>query len=291
MEKENNFNNPTAIVFFLVLVAIGGYFLLSRNSGTSTNQVVQENPPSTQQAEIDALKQQVEDLKNQKPQTIIKEIPSQSTSIADIVSEWGPVIPIVFCNFNASNESLEGSAILFQKGTTGIFGILTNKHIINNGISFADNCEIQFPNDPQIITVSNVNMATAPDDVDAAQIIINNPDANIKELISKSNMYFCPSPPNVGDEIVILGYPAIGSSSGITATDGIVSGYDGNYYVTSAKVEHGNSGGVAIDVKRNCDLGVPTYVDAGSLESLARILKWQVFAPGEQEKYAINDKL
>jgi len=80
-----------------------------------------------------------------------------------------------------------------------------------------------------------------------------------------------------GDEIVVLGYPDVGSPTGITATDGIISGYNGNYYVTSAKVEHGNSGGAAIDVANNCYLGIPTYVETDSADSLAGVLKWQAF--------------
>ena len=103
-------------------------------------------------------------------------------------------------------------------------------------------------------------------------------------------MKFCSSVPDIGDEVVILGYPAIGASSGITATDGIISGYDGDYYVTSAKVNSGNSGGIAVDLKNDCNLGIPTLVDAGSLESLARILKAQTLWAGQDQK-ALNDKL
>ena len=58
----------------------------------------------------------------------------------------------------------------------------------------------------------------------------------------------------------------------VTATEGIISGFDGDYYITSAKVEHGNSGGAAILVKESCELGIPTFVQTGSIESLARIL-------------------
>jgi hypothetical protein len=69
-----------------------------------------------------------------------------------------------------------------------------------------------------------------------------------------------------------LGYPSVGAREGITATDGIISGFDKPYYITSAKIERGNSGGAAIHVKNNCLLGLPTLVVAGQVESLARIL-------------------
>ena len=82
----------------------------------------------------------------------------------------------------------------------------------------------------------------------------------------------CTRKPSVGDSVVILGYPSIGSRTSVTATEGIIAGYDGNYFITSAKVEQGNSGGAAILVKDNCLLGIPTFAQVGKVESLARIL-------------------
>jgi S1-C subfamily serine protease len=58
----------------------------------------------------------------------------------------------------------------------------------------------------------------------------------------------------------------------LTATDGIISGYAGDYYITSAKIERGNSGGPAILIKGKCLLGIPTFVTVGSLEALGRVL-------------------
>lgn len=58
----------------------------------------------------------------------------------------------------------------------------------------------------------------------------------------------------------------------IAVTEGIISGFEGNYFITSAKVEHGNSGGAAIHVRNNCLLGLPTFAQVGYIESLARIL-------------------
>lgn len=72
---------------------------------------------------------------------------------------------------------------------------------------------------------------------------------------------------------MVLGYPSYGTDYlEITAIEGIVSGYDGEYYTTSAKIEQGNSGGVAISQKGNCYLGIPTAVKLGVFESLGRIL-------------------
>ena len=75
-----------------------------------------------------------------------------------------------------------------------------------------------------------------------------------------------------GDRIVVLGYPAIGAKGDVTVTEGIISGYEEKFYITSAKIEQGVSGGVAVLVDKNCYLGIPTFVRAGEVESLGRIL-------------------
>ena len=86
---------------------------------------------------------------------------------------------------------------------------------------------------------------------------------------------YCKTVPNLGDPVIMLGFPAIGSPTGVTVTQGIISGYDGDYFITDAKIDHGNSGGVAINLDGNCYLGLPTWAATGEIESLARILKWQ----------------
>ncbi len=82
----------------------------------------------------------------------------------------------------------------------------------------------------------------------------------------------CTRKPSEGEEVVILGYPVIGSQEDITITKGIISGFEGDYYITDAKTDQGNSGGAAILLKDNCLLGLPTYVITGEMETLARIL-------------------
>lgn len=87
-----------------------------------------------------------------------------------------------------------------------------------------------------------------------------------------------------GEEIVILGYPTIGEdlgllglegSSKLITTEGIISSdirsFD-NYFVSSAKIEQGNSGGGAFLKSGNCLSGMPTYVLVGEIESLGRLI-------------------
>jgi len=109
-----------------------------------------------------------------------------------------------------------------------------------------------------------------PEGVDFAIIKIPNPDSyitqNVGSLESCKNV-------ELGEKVIILGFPGIGSSEGITVTEGIISGEEKDYYVTSAKIDSGNSGGVAVSSDRNCFLGTPTAAILGQVESLGRILK------------------
>ena len=96
----------------------------------------------------------------------------------------------------------------------------------------------------------------------------------------------------VASQITIIGYPAFGIKNvnfgdlnGIQAnlisTNGVVSGYDttaakplGNLpytdYFVSAKIDSGNSGGIAISKNSNgrlCVLGIPTWISVGNYET------------------------
>lgn len=114
---------------------------------------------------------------------------------------------------------------------------------------------------------------------DYGNILINRPTQQIISVANNNRYSACNKRASVGEQILILGYPGIGSSNDITVTEGIISGYENGYYITSAKVEQGNSGGAAILVDSNCYLGIPTFAYSGQIESLARILDLSSSAP------------
>lgn len=87
----------------------------------------------------------------------------------------------------------------------------------------------------------------------------------------------------IGEDLVVLGFPdvsgidipSLGSMAKFTATEGIISekvNFSGYYFNTSAKIEYGNSGGGAFLMNSGCLAGLPTFVRAGELESMGRIL-------------------
>lgn len=210
---------------------------------------------------------------------------SNKNTFASVIKKWGPKVAQIVCNFRDVNGNIYETSSGSATAVSGIdslnnvaYGVLTNLHVLEDRNVSAADCDVKFQDDPNIMTILNSYQVHASENaVDAVALKIMTPDSYIINL-SYDSKNKCQREPNLGDDVVILGYPGIGANRSITATEGIISGFEDGYYVTSAKVEHGNSGGVAILVKDNCALGLPTFVESGSVESLARILKWQMIS-------------
>ncbi len=189
----------------------------------------------------------------------------EAADISRLIGEWSPRVVRVSCNLalpdGVTQTSKASGVVTVAETTTQIY---TSKHVVEKDNKIADNCEIQ----------------TAGADFDSTAITIDtardlafiNYDKLLPIVGAGTAVRKCATRPILGDQVVILGYPSVGSKESITATEGIISGFDKKYYITSAKIERGNSGGAAIHVKNNCLLGLPTLVVAGQVESLARIL-------------------
>ncbi|OGZ35487.1 MAG: hypothetical protein A2815_00570 [Candidatus Portnoybacteria bacterium RIFCSPHIGHO2_01_FULL_40_12b] len=246
-----------------------------------------ESTDASSTATVEELKKAIGILQNQPPKIIqkeiIKEVPSQVTpqatpqatklDLPTIIAQWRPRIAYIECDFYANGAVLitqAGSGTMLQESNGGII-LLTNSHVISYLHDYgADLCRSKLPGDNNIFTSSRDGIFGAKSGLDWGYLRVA-PDEYLKNIPYRASIG-CPTKPAVGDSIVILGYPGIGSKTDITATEGIISGYDGDYYITSAKVEHGNSGGAAILVKDNCYIGIPSFAEVGGVESLARIL-------------------
>lgn len=305
-KNQNHFNNPVVIILVLALVVLGGYFLINKNQN-----VPQDSTPNSQQSEIDALKKTVEDLKNSKPTDVApKEINS-----TDIAKEWRKRTAHVDCTWYYSDgtpiQELSGSGLIaiFNSVPT----ITTNKHVVYSPTyGYAGRCGVQFPDDEGTYVYtkdlswypSYGNLTIDSGGADVAYLTdlhwVHLIDFKNSELASDqmkeppymsltkrsgSGSFICSNSENVGNPILILGYPVYGSQANFldlkpiepTITDGIISGKDGVYYTTSAKIDHGNSGGLAIDETNDCYFGIPTWNESGSFESLGRILPASIF--------------
>lgn len=86
----------------------------------------------------------------------------------------------------------------------------------------------------------------------------------------------------LGDPVRIYGYPVTSGGYNLTITDGIISSFTNEGEIlTSAQIDSGNSGGLAID-KDGCWLGIPSAVVSGDYQNLGVII------PGSAVKTFIN---
>jgi hypothetical protein len=270
---------PVAWIAFGILVLVLGYVLF----------VYLPKQQESFSAQLDEIKEQQanqeSDSKEEPEQTVVA-APATVNTPASIIKRWSPRVGAIVCNFRYT----DGSVYYAQSGTVSLitssidaqntrYSALTNRHVIEYGANGATDCSVLFPGSSTIYTITDPgSVAYAGGGVDAVALVISNPDTYLRNLPIGNKSNACQTTPDLGEEIIVLGYPGIGSNRTITATEGIISGIEDSHYVTSAKIEHGNSGGLAILVKDNCVLGVPTFAQTGTVESLARILKWQAIS-------------
>ena len=203
---------------------------------------------------------------------------NKTPSASEVIKEWRPRIAMVNCEWvgaNGKKTTKLGSAVLMPNPTSANPEMVTSKHVLTNLDELPKSCTLTFPDQAEKIAFTSSAITLSNTKYDWAKITLINSPAFAAQLALKPATR-CPTPPATGDSVIILGYPKIGTKNDITATEGIIAGVDDNYYITSAKVERGNSGGAAILTKQSCYLGIPTFVDAGEIESLARILDQRI---------------
>ena len=205
----------------------------------------------------------------------------ESNSKSSIIQKWDAVTVRMSCIYETEERSYGSglylgidSAVNLGAGNEHV--ILTNSHVLEEGNEVPTSCEFVW-NTRETTTLvfdpsERISRFSFFEGFDAAFVTLD--AQNIPEsVISNTAEYpICSVSPQIGEEVLILGYPKIGSTDSITGTEGIISGYDGNFFITSAKISKGNSGGAAISVQDNCYFGIPTLVKADEVESLGRIL-------------------
>jgi len=78
--------------------------------------------------------------------------------------------------------------------------------------------------------------------------------------------------PHLGDSVRIYGYPVTSGGYNLTITDGIISSFDDNNNIlTTAQIDSGNSGGLAVS-QNGCFLGIPSAVVSGNYQNLGIII-------------------
>lgn len=202
-----------------------------------------------------------------------------------IIKQWHPAVAKINCYFKESEDKvyLQTGSGFFSGHTDDTLKVFTNRHVLRdeeNTELAPDICEVSLPESSESFLTKNATGTTSDiyqstTTLDWGYVHISYPTKGFSSTVSK-NLLICDTKQNLGTPVVILGYPGVGSKNGITVTQGIISGYDDDYYITDAKIGQGNSGGVAvaIDTKKDtsCYLGMPTYAEVGEVISLGRIL-------------------
>lgn len=222
-------------------------------------------------------------------------IPETPVVERDTQEEIASSVVNIFCPSTSAtrNESSSGGSgiILSEDGI-----VLTNSHIIpqnkTNILVDETGCLVVLP-DPVTGQPSEVYLAHpivipgVSDDYDLAymQIYAAYYDEEEKEYQGTYPKKFpafddttrCKNENiKLGESVRIFGYPAISGGYSLTITDGVVSSFPGKgLIVTSAKISHGNSGGLAVD-KNGCMLGVPSLVSSDDSESLGVIYSMEL---------------
>lgn len=227
--------------------------------------------------------------------TLTKTLETQAKDPKDIVITSADLTPYttgvvqVICSVKDGVSSGSGTLWNFKEVP---YAVVTNFHVIKN----ATGCVISVTNSANqttgIFSIQG-SIYTYNTNTDEAILTIGPSISNTSVPVANYNYELskvrkCPSLMPVGSPVVIIGYPAyakrdstlaidtIGTVNVIyrTVTNGIISGYDTsqvgepNYFV-SAKIDAGNSGGMALakDTNGLCTLGLPTWLTVGNYET------------------------
>lgn len=243
--------------------------------------LVEKNSLSAQ--ELEAFRSETQEQLQEQQESTQEAVEAVRTSLTDeldgrvssVVEKWGDNIAMVACGDEGSTakQRNRGSGTLFLQNKEII--IMTNKHVVMDDAGMVqEECSVTFPQDAENkLQVAQKNIIVSEED-DWAKILIRKPTPYIVARLNQS-LAWCSVEPKVGDDVLIMGFPSIGAEDDITVTTGIVSGFDDDYIISSAKIDKGNSGGAALWLQQECYLGIPTKVHKGVVESLARILDIQ----------------
>jgi len=306
----NNISKTIVVVIAVVVLVAAAYFI----GHNSSSQMPSTSTPAASNTNTQSVPQSPQAENQASPSSVGQSQPQQK-SLADITAEWQGSTAYIVCDWNVPSGDLQedsGSGLLATLNS--IPTIITNKHVVYSPqYGYATHCDIKFPNDDGGYIYTNQdyvgygstgyfqnygNLTVDSNGYDVAYItgmywvhligsssaLTTTPPSISLSDRSQNGSFACNTPESTGDSVLVLGYPIngpqineYGDDTEPTVTDGIISGTDGVYYTTSAKVDSGNSGGLVIDETNDCYVGIPTWDESGNFGSLARILPVSTF--------------
>lgn len=235
-------------------------------------------------------------LTDAKLKTLTQTVTDQAKAPKDIIissndlSTYVTGVVQVICTTKDGNI-VSGSGTLWNFKEVP-FAVLTNYHVVKD----SNGCVVSMTNNANAQTglfSLNGSIYSFNKNTDEAVLTVGNPITQSNIPLANYNyslgkVRYCPKLMPVGTPTVIIGFPAYAKRDstlkidgvGIvnviyrTVTNGIISGYDtssngeANYFV-SAKIDNGNSGGMALakDTDGLCVLGLPTWLTVGNYET------------------------
>lgn len=254
---------PILIFIFvgLLLIIGGGYFGFIQYK-------------NYQELKVEKLKKEIQALESERlPQDIINKIMPRVVSLLCINENGmslgsGTIIAPTYITENGKKEWM----------------VFTNLHVVlGNSKKGLVNCHIRIPQGEDympsgVIPVSIISPHNEYyPDIDFA-ILTNREDTN--KSFDDFPLPVCKKEQiEIGNPVMLFGYPGFGGNT-LTVTDGIISGIVsteyGPIYKTSAKIDSGNSGGIAINSKQKCIVGIPTWAVEGDFEGMGFIQSWDM---------------
>ena len=287
----------------LVALILGGYFgyelysrpqRLLRQTLAELKKTIQEHKANVIKSTIRSKGENVLEAASHKVAQLGATQVSYATerqSPVSLLSELAGSVVKILCKASADSKHIRrGSGILYRGSPdpsgSGEYYVQTSLHVVNTTDGTNPQCEIfLYPDHTKgnvYLTFKGQGYKFYRKDIDFAilepEIIENDVHAGSEKDLKAYAREDVKNPlcdsANIGDHLSILGYPAIGGET-LTVTEGIISGFEfqgeTRFIKSSAKLDHGNSGGVAIK-DSGCIVGIPTFVQRGQLESMGRIL-------------------
>lgn len=303
-EKATTPSSKKTQFIFLGFLLVGGIYYLyttreSVNLVSTQLTQAQAQLKEFQASTSAALKNQQDTISSQKAQLQLTQRASASLQVpqgsgvtstntdSSLVSRYSPAVVKIVCASNESISSLQlGSGTLYKTDDPSKpYVVWTNQHVVATDDGSVSQCALAiYPNlarSDQYVLFNTTGYQYFNDSLDFAVLtptVSTSDNAGSVGDLSKysidlSTIKIC-SGVQVGDQLIVLGYPGVGGST-LTVTEGIVSGFEYDFGVryikTSAKIDHGNSGGLAL-LSSGCLLGIPTAASQGELESIGLIL-------------------
>jgi len=181
-------------------------------------------------------------------------------------------------NVLCDNDEGGSGTIITEDGT-----ILTNNHVISGSsfclVTLADKTSGQAT---EAYWASPITFLNISDEYDIAFLSITEAYTDEDGVVYGDYprtfpLFSSPSicdnySPSLGESITIYGYPVTSGGYNLTITDGIISSFaDDGTILTSAKIDSGNSGGLAVN-KNGCFVGIPSAVVDGNYQNLGVII-------------------